>query len=76
MRGCELQNRQAGFPMIAQLMDTAAGTAVYINPVYVVTLRPDPANPDHVSILTLQNGESIWVKGDYQEVADKIVRTC
>jgi uncharacterized protein YlzI (FlbEa/FlbD family) len=61
--------------MIAQFMDTAAGTTVYINPVYVVTLRPDPADPDHVSILTLRNGESIWVKGDHREVADKLART-
>ena len=61
--------------MIAQFMDTAAGTAVYVNPTYVVTLRPDPADPDHVSIVTLRNGESIRVKGDHQEVADKIART-
>jgi hypothetical protein len=61
--------------MIAQFMDTAAGAAVYINPVYVVTLRPDPADPDHVSILTLRHGESIQMKGDHQEVADKLVRT-
>jgi hypothetical protein len=49
--------------MIAQFMDTAAGTAVYINPVYVVTIRPDPADPDHVSIITLRNGESIRARG-------------
>ena len=75
MRGCELQDRKGGFPMIAQFMDTAAGTAVYINPMYVVTLRPDPADPDHVSILTLRNGESIRVKGDHREVADKLARS-
>jgi uncharacterized protein YlzI (FlbEa/FlbD family) len=61
--------------MIAQFMDTAIGTPVYINPTYVVTLRPDPADPDHVSIITLRIGESIRVRGDHQEVADKIVRT-
>ena len=44
--------------MIAQFMDTAAGTAVYINPTYVVTLRPDPADPDHVSIPMLRNEDS------------------
>ena len=58
--------------MIAQFMDTAAGTAVYINPVYVVNLRPEPADPDHVNILTLRNGEAIRVKGDHREVAEKI----
>jgi uncharacterized protein YlzI (FlbEa/FlbD family) len=61
--------------MIAQFMDTAVGTPVYINPTYVVTLRPE-ADPDHVSIITLRNGESIRVRGDHREVADKIVRTC
>ena len=61
--------------MIAQFMDTAAGTAVYINPVYVVTLRPDPADPDHISIVTLRNGEAIRVRGEHREVADKLART-
>jgi hypothetical protein len=60
--------------MIAQFMDTAAGTAVYINPTYVVT-RPDPVDPDHVSIIRLRDGESIRVKGDHREVADKLART-
>jgi hypothetical protein len=60
--------------MIVQFMDTAAGTAVYINPAYVVSLRPDPADPDHVSILRLRDGESIRVKGDHREVADKLAR--
>jgi hypothetical protein len=61
--------------MIVQFMDTAAGTAVYINPAYVVSLRPDPADPDHVSIVRLRDGESIRVKGDHREVADKLART-
>jgi hypothetical protein len=56
-------------------MDTAAGTAVYINPAYVVSLRPDPADPDHVSIVRLRDGESIRVRGDHREVADKLART-
>jgi hypothetical protein len=41
----------------------------------VVTLRPDPADLDHVSIIRLQDGESIRVKGDHREVADKLDRT-
>jgi uncharacterized protein YlzI (FlbEa/FlbD family) len=60
--------------MVTQFMDTAAGTAVYINPAYVVTLRPDPADPDHVSIITLRNGESIRVKGEHREVAERVAR--
>ena len=61
--------------MIAQFMDTVTGIAVYINPAYVVALRPDPADPDHVSIIQLRNGESIRVKGDHREVADRLART-
>jgi hypothetical protein len=61
--------------MIAQFMDTVTGTAVYINPAYVVALRPDPADPDHVSIIQLRNGESIRVRGDHREVADRLART-
>jgi DoxX len=65
---------RGGFPMIVQMTDTATGTAAYINPTYVVTLRPDPADPDHVSIVRLRDGESIRVKGDHREVADKLAR--
>ena len=61
--------------MIAQFMDTVTGTAVYINPAYVVALRPDPADPDHVSIIQLRNGEAIRVRGDHREVADRLART-
>jgi hypothetical protein len=61
--------------MIAQFMDTVTGTAVYLNPAYVVALRPDPADPDHVSIIQLRNGESVWGGGDHREVADRLART-
>ena len=60
--------------MIVQLMDSVAGTPVYINPAYVVTLRPDPADPDHISIIKLRDGESIRVRGSDKEVADKLAR--
>ena len=60
--------------MIVQLMDSVAGTPVYINPAYVVTLRPDPADPDHISILKIRDGESIRVRGSDKEVADKLAR--
>jgi uncharacterized protein YlzI (FlbEa/FlbD family) len=61
--------------MITQFMDTVTGTAVYLNPAYVVALRPDPADPDHDSIIQLRNGESIRVKGDHREVADRLTRS-
>jgi hypothetical protein len=47
---------------------------VYINPDYVVTLRPDPTDPDHGSIVMLRGNESIRVKGDPQEVATKLAK--
>ena len=56
-------------------MDSVAGTAVYVNPAYVVTLRPDPGDPDHVSIVKVRDGETIRVRGDHREVADKLART-
>lgn len=60
--------------MIAQFIDTSVGTPVYLNPAYVVSLRPDPVDPDHVSILRLEDGESVRVKGDHREVAEKLAR--
>jgi hypothetical protein len=61
--------------MIVQFTDRVAGTAVYINPAYVVTLRPDPADPDRASVVKLQDGETIQVLGEHREVADKLART-
>jgi hypothetical protein len=60
--------------MVVQFTDIATGTAAYLNPAFVTTVRPDPADPDHVSIVRLRDGESIRVKGDHREVADKLAR--
>ena len=60
--------------MIVQLMDSVTGTPVYINPAYVVTLRPDPGDPDHISIIKNRDGESVLVRGSDKEVADKLAR--
>ena len=60
--------------MIVQLMDSVTGTPVYINPAYVVTLRPDPGDPDHISIIKIRDGESVRVRGSDKEVADKLAR--
>jgi hypothetical protein len=61
--------------MIVPFMDSVAGTAVYINPAYVVILRPDPADPHRITMVKLSDGESIRVQGEHQEVADKLTRT-
>jgi hypothetical protein len=37
-----------------------------------VTLRPDPADPDHLSIITVRDGETFRVKGEHQKVAGKL----
>jgi hypothetical protein len=60
--------------MIAQFTDRVAGTAVYVNPTYVVTMRPEPEDPSHVTILKLSDGETIKVHGDHAEVAAKFAK--
>jgi hypothetical protein len=61
--------------MIAQFTDSVAGTPVYINPAYVVSLRPDPRDPGKVTLIKLEDGESIRVHGEHTEVADKLARS-
>ena len=58
--------------MIVPFADSAAGTAVYINPTYVVSVRPDPEAPTRVSVIKLSDGETIRVHGDHEMVADKL----
>ena len=58
--------------MIAQFFDATTGTAVYINPSYVVSMRPDPEDPLGTTLVKLQDGETLRVRGDHQEVADKL----
>jgi hypothetical protein len=58
--------------MIIPLVESGAGRAVYVNPSYVVTLRPDPADPDHGSIVKVRDGEVIRVRGDHREVPGKL----
>ena len=60
--------------MIVQFVDTDAGTTVYINPEYVVTLRPDPETPERTTIVKLRDGESFRVQGTHVEVAAKLGR--
>jgi hypothetical protein len=63
-----------GILMIVPFVGSATGTAVYINPDYVVSLRPDPEAPERVSIVKLRDGESLRVEGEHQAVADKLAR--
>jgi hypothetical protein len=60
--------------MIVPFVDSVTGAAVYINPDFVVTLRPDPAEPTAVTLVKLRDGESIRVRGEHREVADRLAR--
>jgi hypothetical protein len=61
--------------MIVPFTESTTATAVYVNPTYVVTLRPDPVDTDRVSIIKLEAGESIRVQDDHRQVADMLART-
>jgi hypothetical protein len=60
--------------MLVQLNDSVAGAPVYVNPTYVVTLRPDPSEPTHFTMVKLSDGETFRVAGEHQEVAEKLAK--
>lgn len=60
--------------MVVRFVDSNTGTAVYINPEYVMSLRPDPAYIDGGSIIKLGDGETIRVQGDHEAVAASLSR--
>ncbi len=60
--------------MIVPLKDAVTATTVYINPSYVVTVRPDPLDPDHISLVRLRDGESIRISEDHRNVFDKLAK--
>jgi len=57
--------------MIVQFTDGAAGTPVYINPDYVVSVRP-ASEPERFSVMKLKDGETLRVLGDHREVFNKL----
>jgi hypothetical protein len=61
--------------MIVEFNDSVTGTAVYINPNYVISMRPDPTDPLHVTTIKLSDGETIQVRAEHTEVADKLERS-
>jgi hypothetical protein len=58
--------------MVVQFFDSVAGTSVYINPRYVVSVRPDPAEPDAGSIVKLVDGETLRIRAAHNQVADRL----
>ena len=58
--------------MIVQFIESKAGAPIYVNPAYVVTLRPDPSDPDNTTMIKTEDGECIHVHGEHRQVADKL----
>jgi hypothetical protein len=71
-RGGFSTTAKEGLAVIVEFIDNVTGTAVYINPAYVVSLRPDPADPADVTLVKLEDGETIRVRGNHRDVADKL----
>lgn len=61
--------------MIMPFFEAASGVAIYINPAFVVSLRPDPADPERTSIVKLSDGETLRIRGGHDEVAARLSRT-
>ena len=40
---------------------------------YVVSVRPDPAEPESVSVVKMRDGESMRVNGYHRQVTDKLI---
>jgi len=60
--------------MIVPFKDAVTATTVYVNPSYVVPLRPDPVDPEHISLVRLRDGESIRISEDHRNVFDKLAK--
>jgi hypothetical protein len=60
--------------IMVQFTDRVTGATVYINPDYVMSIRPDPAEPDTASIVKIRDGETIHVHGSHADVARKLLR--
>jgi uncharacterized protein YlzI (FlbEa/FlbD family) len=58
--------------MIVQFIESGTGIPVYVNPTYVETLRPDPADPHRVTVIKLGDGEVLRVQDEHANVADKL----
>jgi len=61
--------------MIVPFIDSVTATSVYLNPDFIMSLRPDPADPHRVTIVKLKDGETLRVIGEHTEVAEKLTIT-
>ena len=58
--------------MIIPFFEATSGVAIYINPAYVISLRSDPADPEHTSIIKLSDGETLSIRGSHADVAARL----
>jgi hypothetical protein len=61
--------------MIIPFAEAVSGVPVYINPSFVVSLRPDPAEPERTTVVKLSDGESLRLRGGHDDVAARLSRT-
>lgn len=61
--------------MIVPFFEAASGVPVYVNPAFVVSLRPDPVDPEHTSAVKLSDGEALRIRGGHDDVAARLSRT-
>ena len=59
---------------MVQFHDRITGAPVYINPDYVMSIRPDPGTPDAASIIKLRDSETIHVHGSHTDVVSRLTR--
>jgi hypothetical protein len=58
--------------VVVPFTDSNRGETVYVNPAYVMVLRPDPDNPGDASMIKVEGGECIKVRGAHRQVADRL----
>jgi hypothetical protein len=58
--------------MITEFADSVTGAPIHINPEFVVAMRPEPEDPLHVTVVKLNDGEVLHIRGDHDEVARKL----
>jgi hypothetical protein len=61
--------------MIIAFAEAASGVPIYINPSFVVSLRPDPADPERTTMIKLSDGETLRLRGGHDDVATRLSRT-
>ena len=61
--------------MIVAFAEATSGLPIYINPSFVVSLRPDPADPERTTVVRLSDGETLRLRGGHDEVAPRLTRT-